>query len=146
MRHLHRVLLFLTAILVVSGCQTAHAAPLDPAQVALGEAFTLGVGQEAAITAEPLRLKFDQVLADSRCPRRVNCFWTGEARLTVLIELEGREPASVEFNTNPAPGQNKQEAKTGPYTIRLPALDPYPETPATIPVSDYRAVLLVVKE
>lgn len=53
---------------------------------------------------------------------------------------------SVEFNTNPAAAQNVQEAKSGPYTIRLLALDPYPETPAAFPVSDYRAQLLVVKE
>ena len=84
---------------------------------------------------------------DSRCPRQVTCVWTGEARLTVLVDLlDGRGPVPVEFNTNPAPGQNKQEAKMGPYTIRLLSLDPYPETAAAMPQSDYRAGLLVVRD
>ena len=142
MRHTHRVLFCLAAILVVSGCQAASASPI---QVRLGEAFNLGVGQSAVITSEPLRLTFDKVLADSRCPKNVACVWTGEARLTVLVELDGGQPAAIIFNTNPAPGQNKQEPKSGPYTIRLVALNPYPEGPAKIQASDYRAVLLVEK-
>jgi hypothetical protein len=147
MRYLHRVLLCLAAILVVSGCRSATADPPNPAQVKLGEAFTLGLGQDATIAGEPLRVKFDQVLEDSRCPRKVSCVWTGEARLRVLVDaMDGHAPTAVEFNTNPAPGQTRLEAKTGPFTIRLLSLDPYPETPEAIPSSEYRAVLRVVKD
>ncbi len=139
------VLLGLVAALSAAGCQTAPASPPEPAQVQLGEAFTLAAGQDAAVSGEALKLTFDQVLEDSRCPKRVECFWTGQARLAVLVQQEGRAPVSVEFNTNPAPGQNNQEATIGPYAIRLISLDPYPETPAAIPVDDYRAVLIVDK-
>lgn len=143
MSYLRHTLLSLAAAVIATGCHAAPAAPPEPVQVKLGEAFTLAAGQDASVVAEALNLKFDQVLEDSRCPTRVNCFWTGEARLTVLVEQDGRAPVSVEFNTNPAPGQNKQEAKIGPYTIHLKSVDPYPETPTAIPFDDYRVVLLV---
>ena len=139
------LLLCLMATLVATGCRTAPAAPPEPAQAQLGEAFTLAGGQGTAVSGENLTLEFDQVLEDSRCPKQVECFWTGQALLTVLVQREGQAPVPVEFNTNPAPGQNKQQANVGAYTIRLISLDPYPETPATIPLDDYRAVMLVNK-
>ena len=134
------------ACLVATGCQAAPATRADSAEPHLGEVFTLGAGQDATIDGEGLRVKFGQVLADSRCPRQVNCFWTGEARISVLVQQRDAEPAAVQFNTNPAPNQNKQIEKIAPHTIELRSLDPYPETPAKIPFAEYRATFLVNKE
>lgn len=138
-------LLGLVVAVAVAACQTAPAAPPDPARVDVGEPFTLAAGQSATVDGQVLKLRFDSVLSDSRCPKLVSCFWTGEARLTVFVEQKNHEPVPVEFNTNPAPGLNKQEAQAGPYEIRLISLDPYPQTPANIPLDEYRAVLRVDK-
>ncbi|MFZ0834764.1 MAG: hypothetical protein WAM92_17170 [Mycobacterium sp.] len=73
------LLLGFMATLAAAGCQAAPAAPPAPAQVELGEAFTLAAGRSANIVGEPLTPEFDQVLEDSRCPRQVNCSWTGQA-------------------------------------------------------------------
>jgi hypothetical protein len=68
------------------------------------------------------------------------------ARMTGENLRIGREPTTVEFNTNPAPGLNGQTAKVGDYTIGLQSLDPYPETvDQPIALEDYRTTLLVRK-
>jgi hypothetical protein len=92
-----------------------------------------------------LRLRFTEVLEDSRCPTRVDCVWTGQARIAVLVQPAGRDPEAVEFTTSPAPSQNKDTVAVHGYTIWLKSLDPYPETTAAIPFEQYRATLSVRK-
>ena len=48
-------------------------------EINLNQVFALKGGQEATINGEDLRLRFDEVLEDSRCPKSVECFWTGQA-------------------------------------------------------------------
>ena len=139
---------WIPAILVgfaLAGCQFTQRADADPASYTVNEAFGLGGGQEAVIRGENLRLRFDDVLEDSRCPKDVECFWTGQARI-VIRALQAGDSTTLEFNTNPAPGQNRQSIPLGDYTIQLWSLDPYPRSPDhSPPLEDYRASLVVLK-
>ena len=129
------------ACLALTGCQTAQA---DPMEFRVGEPFVLGGSQAATIAGGGLSVRFTEVLEDSRCPTRVECFWTGQARIVIVAEPAGGPPKSVEFNTNPAPGLTVQTAQVGDYVITLDALDPYPQTPDDAPaIEDYRATLTV---
>jgi hypothetical protein len=113
-------------------------------QFALAEEFTLGGGQEAVLVAENLRVRFTDVLEDSRCPREVECFWTGQARIAVEIESAENPPTTVDFNTNPAPGQNVQTVRVDGYTMSLTSLEPLPRRPDDpIVFEDYQAGLIV---
>jgi len=134
-----------TLVFVLAGCQS-HAAQADPIEAGLGQEFVLGGGQQVAIRGTDLRLRFTDVLEDSRCPTDVECFWTGQARIAVDAGLGQDTPTSLEFNTNPAPGQGKLTNDLGGYTIELKSLDPYPKTPDDSPaLTDYSATLLVQK-
>jgi hypothetical protein len=124
-------------------CHAAEPARADAPDANLNEAFTLGGGQEAVIASEKLRLRFSDVLEDSRCPTQVDCFWTGQARIAILVQPDGSGSSTMEFNTNPAPGQTVKEATVGSYRIALQSLDPYPQTPDSVPLEDYRATLVV---
>jgi hypothetical protein len=117
----------------------------DVPQFNLNEAFTLAGGQEGLIPSEKLRLRFAQILEDSRCPTQVECFWTGQARIAISVHPEGGGSTTVEFNTNPAPGQTVKVVDVGQYSIELQSLDPYPQTPDAIAFEDYRAKLAVRK-
>ncbi|MCI0395787.1 MAG: hypothetical protein L0332_28680 [Chloroflexi bacterium] len=115
-------------------------------EASLDEPFVLDAGQETFVAGEGLRLRFEGVLEDSRCPTQVNCFWTGQARITVVVEQVGQEPITLEFNTNPAPGMTRDLLPAGPYTVQLKQLDPYPEHPdRPIPFTAYQATLVVSK-
>jgi len=130
-------------VLTLAGCQS-HAAQADLIEAGIDQEFVLHGGQEVTIRGADLRLHFTDVLEDSRCPTEVECFWTGQARIAVDAELEQAPPTTVEFNTNPAPGQNRQTVEVGDYTVECKSLDPYPTTPDNSPaLTDYSATLLV---
>jgi hypothetical protein len=75
----------------------------------------------------------------------VQCFWTGQARIALLAVQDGY-PSTLEFNTNPAPGENRQSIPLGEYRIELWSLDPYPERPEqSIPLEKYRVSLVVLR-
>ncbi|MGH3645069.1 MAG: hypothetical protein ACREJT_07935 [Myxococcota bacterium] len=140
-----RLLMALT-VMALAGCQVSQRAEADPLEYELNQVFTVGGGHEAVKRGEDLRLRFAEVLEDSRCPKLVACFWTGRARIAVLVLRAGRDPTTAEFNTKPAPGQNVQTAQVGEYAIGLQALDPYPQTPEeSTSLEDYRATFSVRK-
>jgi hypothetical protein len=133
-------------VVVLMGCQHAKEARADDVEFHLNEAFALAGGQDAVITGENLRLHFDEVLEDSRCPAQVECVWTGQARIAVVVQAAGSTPITVAFNTNPAPAQNAQTAQVGGYEVTLLSLEPYPQTPEdAIALEQYRATLEVSK-
>jgi hypothetical protein len=139
-------LLVAVLLLALAGCQATREAEADPVEFALNQEFTVSGGQEAVISGEILRLRFSDVLEDSRCPTEVECFWTGQARIAVLVEPSGSPSTTVDFNTNPAPGQNVQTRRADGYTISLKSLDPYPRTPDdSIALDEYRATMSVLQ-
>jgi len=129
---------------IAVGCSPGEARP-DTTTAQLGHEFVLGGGQQAVVDGAGMRLKFDRVLDDSRCPKRVSCVWTGAAHVAMIVTPDGQPPTTIEFDTNPAPGQTHMTGTAGGYTVELRALEPYPETPGTIPLQDYRATILVVR-
>jgi len=129
------------AVCALALCPVAHA---DPAHFTLGQPFVLAGGEEATSTDGAVRLRFAQVLEDSRCPALVECFWSGRARIAVVVEPADAAPATVAFDTNPAPGTTVTTVRAGAYEVTLRSLDPYPQTPQdVIALRDYRATLLV---
>jgi len=138
-------LLIMALLLASVGCQS-QAAQADPTEAGVEQEFVLHGGQEVTIRGTDLRLRFTDVLEDSRCPTEVECFWTGQARIAVQAELGQGAPTTLEFNTNPAPGQGKLTNDADGYTVELRSLDPYPKTPDDSPaLTDYSATLLVRK-
>ena len=132
--------------LALMSCHVDEPARADVPKFGLNEAFPLSGGQEGLIPSENLRLRFTDVLEDSRCPTQVECFWTGQARIAIAVQHDGGGSTTVEFNTNPAPDQTVSEATVGQYSVELQSLDPYPQTPEDpIPFEDYRATLVVRK-
>jgi hypothetical protein len=129
----------------VLSCHVDERARADVPDFSLNEPLTLSGGQAGLISSENLRLRFAEVLEDSRCPTQVECFWTGQARIAIAVQLGDSDSTTVEFNTNPAPGQTVKVADVGQYSIELLSLEPYPQTPDPIPFEDYRASLTVRK-
>jgi hypothetical protein len=141
---MHRLLAVAALIAAVVGCQASRQAQADPPAFTLGQEFSVGGGQEAMFGDGDLRVRFAELLEDSRCPTEVECFWTGQARIAVVVQAVGSPQTTVYFNTNPAPSENVQSAKSGAYTVDLKSLDPYPKTPDDpISFEDYKATLVV---
>jgi hypothetical protein len=131
--------------LALMSCHVDELAKADVPGSGLNEAFPLSGGHEGLIPSENLRLRFTNVLEDSRCPTQVECFWTGQARIAIAVQPDGGS-TTVELNTNPAAGQTVSEATVGQYSVELQSLDPYPQAAEDpIPVEDNRATLVIRK-
>ena len=116
--------------------------PLSAAQsVSLGESFAVKIGQSVMFAGEGLEIAFETVVSDSRCPRGVQCIRAGEAAIRVAVEKAPTPRASVELRTTASAG----EATYGPYSIRLLAVNPYPDANRRIQPDEYEATLVVTR-
>ena len=109
---------------------------------ALGEAFSLGVGEASSLEDGELRLRFLAVPRDSRCPRGTNCLVAGEAHVVVQVEL-GSQRAELLFKVPPDGGDTQSFDR---FRITVTALEPQTEAERRIETSDYVATLKVGSE
>lgn len=129
----------LSLICVVGLSVCTNPQPLDPSiEVPLDEPFVLQVNQWAEIGGTPLRLRFDEVREDSRCPADVQCFWAGNARVRLTSLLAG-DVQTVDLNTELEP----RELPVGEYVVHLEGLQPETRTSRQIRPEEYLANLRV---
>jgi hypothetical protein len=111
----------------------------------LGKQFSLHIGQTASIASEGLKITFDDVTADSRCPKNVQCIWTGQVTCLLTMVKEGDIPPKSQMvinqmgSTNPA-----RQVFEDRYMLTFD-VQPYPVSGQTISKSDYVLVLGVAR-
>lgn len=109
--------------------------------IVLEQEFKLKIGESAKVPREGLKVEFESVAEDSRCPKGVNCVWAGNAKILLKVKKDAGKPANVELNTN----INPKTSRYLEYELRLKELKPYPESNTTIKSSDYEVTLTVHK-
>lgn len=133
-------LLVMTAVLLVvgalAGCGESAASP------GLGQKFTLKVGETANIVSEGLKLRFEDVISDSRCPSDVQCIRAGEAEVRLIATQAGVDTALILVEEGLTSGLNVVDYKN--YTIEF-RLTPYPVSTRQLTDADYRLELTVTK-
>lgn len=85
--------------------------------------FDLKPGQTKYIPGSKAKIKFVNVMEDSRCPEGTNCIWAGNARLKFRVS-EGRQTKTFDLNTN----MGDTDYKFAGYQIRLVKLSPKDKT------------------
>lgn len=105
--------------------------------VKLGQEFTLALGQEGEVEPEGLKVKFDSVSEDSRCPEGVTCIWQGNAKIRLRLAKAPDGERFVDLNT--AGGHDPQTYPSAGtslgYTVRLNGLSPKPGYAARLTVT-----------
>ena len=128
--------LALTALLVVACGES----PTAPHQERLGQPFELAAGQTAVLASEALRVTFETVSNDSRCPAGATCVWEGDASARFTLAKQGQEKSFVELHTN---ARFDRQASYHGYRVVLESVRPYPKLNQTIPPTAYVARLRV---
>jgi len=128
-------ILLLTAVagLVLLACADG---PTASADVALGMEFTLAPGESALAGDDGLRVSFESVTEDSRCPMDALCIQAGRV---VVAVTAGRHQARS-FSLSPG-----DAAVTDGHRLTLVRVEPYPSAAEPIPASAYRATFVVVR-
>ena len=95
---------------------------------------------EAASAKGGIRIKFVELVDDSRCPTDTNCIWGGNAKIMVRVTKNGRSK-DLELNT----GLEPKEVVFAGYSFRLVGLTPEPRTNIRINRNGYVAKIEVKK-
>ena len=124
------------ASLAWTACSLAGANP--SVRVEQGQDFSLRVGESAQTPDGALRIGFDGVTADSRCPKGEQCIRAGDATARVWFQQGSGPKETRELRTAP---EAAQSARVLDQFIRLVRLDPIAITGKAIAKSDYVATL-----
>ena len=130
---------FAAALFLLASCSTS---PTSPRAVSVGDRFTLAPGQTAQVEGTGLRVTFERVTADSRCPVDVTCVWEGDAVVVVSVRPASAGAAQHDLHTS---GRYPSEAQEGDYLVRLVDLAPVRREGASPGPGAYRATFVVTR-
>lgn len=122
----------------VAACTSSLTAS-SPLTVHVGQEFALAPGKSAVAEGTDLRVTFETVVSDSRCPADAVCIQAGEAVVALRI-VEGPATSRHELSTG---REEAREALTDAHRVRLERVEPYPYSGRRIEAADYRAILRI---
>jgi hypothetical protein len=95
-----------------------------------------------AVTIQGLRITFEGVSEDSRCPTGASCMWAGDAAAAFTLE---KPPAAAVHCTLHTNDRFERQSGYDDFVVRLEEIKPYPKEGASIAPDDYRATLIVTR-
>lgn len=108
---------------------------------ALPTSITLAPGSAMEVTQANLKIRFDSIVTDSRCPTDVQCVWAGEAVAALSIGQLAGEMSLRLASLSTIPGKDTTTAYGKP--IKLLKVTPAPDSKNAIAKSAYRIELQV---
>lgn len=130
-----RCVSLIVCLIVVTACDESPTGPTVP----LNSEFVLAQGSSAIIEDAAVRIRFDGVTGDSRCPADAICIQGGDAVVT-LTATSSQGTRVHELHTG-----TMAPVKHDELTISLVRLEPYPFSSGPIAPNDYRATLRVTR-
>jgi hypothetical protein len=124
----------------------ACSSPNSPGDGPFRTEVTLRPGQVTAVASTPLRIGFERVAADSRCPSTALCITSGDALVVFNVSIDGRAGGEVALRTRGGTTGDQLSIVVGGYELAVAGLQPYPETTTPIPQADYRVTVSVVRD
>lgn len=90
--------------------------------------FKLNEGETRFLKNEEMNLTFVKVVEDSRCPKDVNCIWSGVGVVELKIMGTYTRPSTIKISTidDAEKGYSKSAIFNG-FKISLQELNPYPK-------------------
>ena len=143
------VLLFACLAILCGGCPNPNGPHQNPPapeiqMPKLGEPFTLAVGKSATIESEKLQITFDGPVADSRCPKGVECIQAGRVDISLMFLKEGdmarRDTIGIGSGGAMFPPDSRPVFGR---TVKLLEVSPQPEVNKPVPTADYKVKLVV---
>ena len=92
-----------------------------------------------------VRICFDSLAQDSRCPRGAVCFWTGVAQVKLTFSFKGQSHGLV-LSPAYSPARFPSDTVVSGYKIECLELLPYPDISHAWNISEYKVLLKITKE
>lgn len=106
---------------------------------AVGEPFTVREKQSVVVGSEKVRVTFERVVSDSRCPVDVQCIQAGEATIALAVQPPGGARTTLTLSTR----GDQSTGTVGAWHVALTALVPVPRVKAPSTREPYTATLVV---
>lgn len=103
---------------------------------------SIQVHKEKSVPGAGFKIKFVEMVEDSRCPTGTTCVWAGNAK--VKIEVRGRRGGTRSFELNST--TQPTVASYAGYEIKLTSLTPRPAINVRINPDKYFATFEVTKK
>jgi len=100
--------------------------------------FSIFLGESIYINGYGIKITFVDVLADSRCPSDVICFWEGTVSLEINIRYNNQNLGNFILNSS-----NLHKASFIGYYVKYKELEPYPISTEIISKPSYHATFSV---
>jgi hypothetical protein len=103
---------------------------------------TVRVHQEKSVPSAGFKIKFVEMVEDSRCPEGTACVWAGNAKVKIEVR-KGRSTAKIfELNSTTQPNMIEYSG----YEIKFTSLTPRPAVNVRINPDKYIATFEVTKK
>ena len=112
--------------------------------VELDTPFQIQIDQTAFISSKNIRVKFLDVIEDSRCAADVVCIWAGRARIQVNIQKDYHNFGDLILISEGEGNELSTQTFNG-YSVKLVKVEPYQVSTEQIELLDY-VITLVVTE
>jgi hypothetical protein len=134
-------------VLTVAGaaCASSKGLPTEPvvySQAQAADSVLVRVGQTIVVSG--IRLRFNAVQSDSRCPSDVVCVWAGDAVANLRVELNcdcDGPSFELKLHTNLQPKSGTAYS----FRVELLHLEPYPSVSSPIKDDAYSAWIRLTK-
>lgn len=134
----------ITCLLLATACDTKKAQDDDTNDyntVQFDAPFKMTQKKGVKFENDDLKILFNTVSEDSRCPEGTTCVWEGEVKVKLTIKSKsGSEQVEIVRK-----GKQQENAihKIGAHTIYLMAVNPYPKSEQKIAQEDYKITMVV---
>lgn len=134
----YRFTLLLVLLCSLWACGNAQSS--QPPQIAI----KVPLGE--SVDVDGIKLSFNEIREDSRCPRYTTCVWEGRAR--VIVQVTAEQENTKEYMifigaTRPDESDNKVIYETGETVLEVLDLKPYPGDEGA---EEESPVLLIIKK
>ena len=100
-----------------------------------GRTISVAVHKEQVVPRAGFKIRFVEMVEDSRCPADVNCVWAGNAKIKIEVRRGRNGKKTFELNSATAP----TVVKYAGYDIKLVDLTPHPRSDIRINPDGYVA-------
>jgi hypothetical protein len=118
---------------------TSTCAPAAESVVRVDEDVVLIPGRVVRVEESQVRLSFERVVSDSRCPRDVTCVWAGNAAARIRAWSDSDTARTIDLNSTLEP----KSARLDGYSVRLVAVAPDPVSTTRIEPTAYRLTIRI---